>query len=275
MAWAWIRIGSTRSTYSPIRAECRSAVDPAYDDIVRVVVVLGGLVACYAPHVPSGVACDPAAPVCPDGQICRREDGAFTCGGALAIDAALPVVDSPENDPDGPVTSPDGPPRVTYGASIAECIDPGDPDPARCRAVNGAQQLVVDIRDSTTTRPWRGFVRFDTDDQLVGRVVTAVTLRVTATSDAKAPGPSSGEIFRSSPFDLSTLATTTPTRVGSPIAPSQGAVLRLEPVEWPLPVGIVAASSPVFLEINPLDDDGVNYWNSDGANPPELIIDLQ
>ena len=44
------------------------------------------MLGCFSPHAPAGVACDPATPVCPDGETCRAQDGRFVCGGPLAID---------------------------------------------------------------------------------------------------------------------------------------------------------------------------------------------
>jgi hypothetical protein len=40
------------------------------------VVLLAG---CFSPRAPSGVICDPLAPRCPDGQVCRAEAGGHVC----------------------------------------------------------------------------------------------------------------------------------------------------------------------------------------------------
>ena len=67
----------------------------------------------------------------------------------------------------------------------------------------------------------------------------------------------------------------TPEALGNaPIAGTQGAVTRLQVVEWPLPTAVVAAGV-VFLRLATPSSDGVNYWNLDGPEPPRLVIDLQ
>ena len=47
---------------------------------------------CFSPRTPSGVVCDPAAPICPDDQQCVHRSGAYECstgeGDPLAPDAS-------------------------------------------------------------------------------------------------------------------------------------------------------------------------------------------
>jgi len=44
---------------------------------------------------------------------------------------------------------------------------------------------------------------------------------------------------------------------------------------WSLPINLVAANAPVYLAIEPVSADSIRYWNTKGAVPPELVIDLQ
>jgi hypothetical protein len=231
--------------------------------MVRRLVLVGSVLcgACYTPRAPSGAPCDPAAASCPADQVCTTEAGGSFCESSpgLSLDApeAVPV-------------------RLTYVATIAVCIDPRIPDPTLCTALNGGAQLAIDARDSTTMDPWQSYLRFDLDGALAGRTVEAVTLRLVATDDDKAPGPDSGEVWKVKQFTEQTLMTQVPPQLGNqPLASSQGAVAALQPVEWSLPAGLVAPDSAVHLGLVTADEDGVAYWNLDGQNPPELVIDAR
>lgn len=65
---------------------------------------------CFAPRTPTGVVCDPLAPVCPDGQQCVLRGGAYECstgeGDPLAPDALA------DQDGDGVVDTQDLCPTV-------------------------------------------------------------------------------------------------------------------------------------------------------------------
>jgi hypothetical protein len=262
-------------------------VRPAYNTGVRsgarllagiaaasAVASLGG---CFAPTPPSGAPCAPGGTPCPSGQRCVLSGGAHVCTsgtGDPLDDAAL--ADTPT---DGSVDAlPDArlPLEVTYTAVVAECINPAAPDPLACRAVNGNTELAVDLLDSATQNPWEAFIRFDADDQLAGRTVTAVTLRMVVTTSASASGPDSGSVFRVSAFTRASLDTTTPTKLdATALAGSRGAVTQNDVVDWPLSPTLVTSSAPVYLGVYPNDTNGVSYWNLDGTTPPRLIVDAQ
>jgi len=168
------------------------------------------------------------------------------------------------------------PARVDVPASVAACIDPKQPDPAACESFNGGGQLVVDEMDSTTHDPWNSYVRFELPDSLRGRHVAAVTLEVTATDDARAPGTSTGTVWRVAPFSLADLGVAAPALLdAAPLAGSQGAVVQDQVIDWPLPVSVIVPRAPVCLALLGDAVDGVNYWNLDGPAPPRLMIDIE
>lgn len=199
-----------------------------------------------------------------NGFVCSTSDGIST---DAAVDA--PIVDAPPDAPPGTI-------QRTYTAAVAECIDPTQPDPLACRNANGNAQLVIDLRDSTTNEPWHAYVRFDLDGELAGKTVTKLVLRLVVTNASNAPGPDSGSVFEVQPFTLASLSMTAPAKVGNAIAPSTGAVAAGDVVDFTLATPALArANSPVYLGLFPNDDDGVNYFNLDGAMPPRLIVDAQ
>jgi hypothetical protein len=56
---------------------------------------------------------------------------------------------------------------------------------------------------------------------------------------------------------------------------SPGSVAALEPIDWLLPVSVVATTGDVYLGIATRSSSGVNYWNIDGPDPPQLIVDVE
>jgi hypothetical protein len=166
--------------------------------------------------------------------------------------------------------------RMTYTASIAECIDPIQPTATKCTTNNGAEQLVVDGNDGMTNHPWQAYLRFDLDDALDGQTIAGVTLQLTATDNPKANGPDSGDIWHVAAFDPSSLASGAPAKVGgSPLAESRGSVDPLDVVEWRLPPSTVIPGAPVYLGvITTAKTGGVNYWNRAGVDPPRLIVSV-
>jgi len=106
--------------------------------------------------------------------------------------------------------------------------------------------------------------------------VVAVTLRVSTTSDSGAMSDASGEIWQVTAFDRPSLFTMVPSNMGaSPVAANLGPVVLSMTYSWSLPINLVAANAPVYLAIEPVSADSIRYWNTKGAVPPELVIDLQ
>lgn len=77
-------------------------------------------------------------------------------------------------------------------------------------------------------------------------------------------------------LDRNDLFTAAPSKVGSlPVAPSQGAVVQNQEVDFSVTSTQIAANSPVFFGIFALSTSGVGYWNLNGTYPPLLIIEYQ
>ena len=255
---------------------------------MRFALLLALAAGCYAPSVTPGAPCDPQVGNCPRPLMCVTGAAGYTCQlgpGSSGDDAMIDVPSVP--DPDAaidaaPDASPDAPtdaPAVThleYPSVVADCVNRNDPDPDQCIQVNGIGQLSVDAEDSSANNPWDGFVRFDLDNALAGRVVTSVKLRMSTTSNSQTDSDHSGVVWQVQMFTRASLASSLPARVGTvPIAGGQGAVNQNQDVLWPLPTAIVSANSSVYLSIVTPSTDGTNYWNQTGTRPPRLIIDLQ
>jgi hypothetical protein len=164
---------------------------------------------------------------------------------------------------------------ATYVATIAECTDPGAPDPAFCRSVNGNTELPVDQNDDNLNVPFYSYLRFDFDNAIAGREVVAVTLRLVISDGAESDGPMTGEVWRVATFTLADLSTQAPAQLGgAPLAGDQGAVLQLQPVQWTLPTSVIDGG-PLCLGLIPISASGVNYWNLQGADPPRVDLELR
>lgn len=162
-----------------------------------------------------------------------------------------------------------------YPAALAECNDPINLDPDVCELGGNPAMgaMVVDSLDAGAG-PIHGFLRFDLDDAVDPDLVVSVTLRLVATDPTVSQ--SSGEVYRVEPFGLMDLFSVQPATVGPMLAPDQGPVAGGDVVEWVLPPDVLSLGEPsLYLGILPLSTDGVDYWNLDGAEPPELIIEQQ
>ena len=195
--------------------------------------------------------------------------------GPDAPPADAPITPTDDPAPDAPATV-----RFAYPADVAECVDPAAPDPMVCRSENmGASanlfQMVVDLQDTATAHPWVAYVRFPVDNQIAGRTITAIALRVTATDDPAAASNSTGEVFAVAPFSLAELTGIAPAKTGARLVSSQGAVALLDVIEFPLPTDSVRAGESAHFGIFPVSTQGVDFWNSSGPNPPVLIIDVE
>jgi hypothetical protein len=171
---------------------------------------------------------------------------------------------------------------VTYTATIAECIATTNPNPPLCEATAGPGLMTIDF--STTivdggsgNYQTAGFLRFELDGAIAGKTVSAVTLRMTVGNQTNSNSTQSGTISAVSCFTLADLSVAAPAKQGGTISPNQGAVNNQEVVNFPLPAGSVTANQPVCLGIYSVNgvSDGVDYGNTKGTTPPQLIIDYQ
>jgi hypothetical protein len=86
----------------------------------------------------------------------------------------------------------------------------------------------------------------------------------------------SGIVYQSVEFTNADLSTAEPMKAQmAALAPSQGAVVQLQTVEWALPASLASPDGSVYLELETPSADGVDYWDKDGTTPPQLIIDVR
>jgi hypothetical protein len=120
---------------------------------------------CFSPRTPSGVVCDPAAPVCPGGQQCVSRSGAYECstddGDPFAPDA------NPDQDGDGVVDRIDLCPTVADpwqdnedGDRFGDACDPCPPIADDAPADSDGDG-VGDSCDPAPATPGDRIVRFD------------------------------------------------------------------------------------------------------------------
>ena len=156
--------------------------------------------------------------------------------------------------------------------SIAVCTDPAELDPDLCAEEDGPHSLNVDLDDAGLDgQPATAWILFELPDELLELDVQTVVLRLVVTDDDKADAPNTGEVWQTGSFDAVSLTTSQPS-LTTLVGDDGGPVTQGDVVEWSLGPG-VASSSSLFLAVAPTDDDGVNYWNADGPEPPVLVIE--
>jgi len=234
------------------------------------------LAGCYSPRAPFGAPCDPARPACPTGQSCVFQANGTFCD--VAPDAAAsdaPVLIDASIDALPP---PDALMSFTYAPSIVACIDPtaATPDPATCATAAGPNSVRVDAQDGSPLHPWDTFIAIDLDGAFAGMTVTAVHLRMTASTSTSSDSTNSGIVYHSTPFTLADLSVAEPAKAsGTALAPTQGAVAQLQTVDWPLPASLASPGGHVYLELETPSANAVMYWNLAGTTPPQLVVDAQ
>jgi hypothetical protein len=169
-----------------------------------------------------------------------------------------------------------GPGQVEYAAAVADCINPGLPDPDACALEVGQNRMTVDsefdaISDPT---PRHVYLRFNLDGILAGKTIDAVNVRLHVPDTNGSNSTHSGDMWEVAPFDRQALFVGPPAQVGSsPISPNLGAVGIDSDVLFPLPTDSVTAGGSVYLGILPLSTNGVDYLNNGGSEPPALVVD--
>lgn len=164
---------------------------------------------------------------------------------------------------------------LSYQAALAECNDPITLDPDACELVSDPPMgaMTVDLADGGVG-PMNAYLRFDLDDAFVPDLVVSVRLRLVATDLTSAT--TSGEVYSVEPFVLMDLFSLQPAAIGAALAPDQGPVAASDVVEWTLPPDLFALGElSVYLGVLPISSDGVDYWNLDGVEPPQLIVEQQ
>ncbi len=156
---------------------------------------------------------------------------------------------------------------VQYVAVVADCIDTSSPDPDQC--ANPAQALWTD-QPATNA-----YLRFETDGTIAGATIQSATLRLTVGTYSQAQGDTTGELWEVALFTRPDLFNGEPAIVGTALAGDQGVADPGTTVDWPVPVNLIAADTPVFLSVVPISYNSVGYENLAGTHPPRLIVRYQ
>jgi hypothetical protein len=232
------------------------------------------LAGCYSPRAPFGAPCNAGAPACPAGQACVRQDNGTFCD--VPPDAAG---DAPPIEDAAIDTSTDARTAFVYTPSVVACINPKatPPDPAACATAAGPNSVRVDAQDGTTVfHPWDTFVRVDLDGAFAGKTVTGVQLEMTVSTSTSSDSTSSGVVYQATAFTLADLSVAEPAKASATaLAPTQGAVVQLQTVDWPLPASLAAPNGSVYLELETPSANAVMYWDLAGTTPPRLVVDVQ
>lgn len=159
-----------------------------------------------------------------------------------------------------------------YQAAVAECIDPSNPNPDTCATEVGAGLITVDL-DQNGLGERHAFLRFDLDDVFVGKTVDEVLLRLRVPTLMGSDSDQTGDVWQVTEFTRADLFGSEPSNVGSsPVAANLGATPQGALVEFTLPSALVAVDESVFLALRPLSANGVDYIDSEGVEPPALVV---
>lgn len=181
-----------------------------------------------------------------------------------------------------------GPGSLELPAAIATCallsaFPSPHAGPQACEWVASTQAgdpggvMILDtqvVLDGGGNRPGHLFFRFDIPPAVADLQLSAVRLEAQVDDDQEAGGPSAGALYRSDPFDLTSL------EFGAPGYGDAGD----DSADEPLPNGIVTWSfapewlvpgAPLYLRIVPFADDGVLLHSNAAADDlrPRLHID--
>ncbi len=169
------------------------------------------------------------------------------------------------------------PVTLVVSASVAACTDPVANDPAACELSTLTQGLSVDASNealmlSATT----AFVAFELPQGPAGSELLGVELRLTTTDEGSAASMTqTGEVWKTAAFTEQSLSMAQPMLVGDmPLATDQGDAAASEMVVWTLPIAEIDLGVALYLAVVPTTGDGVDYWNTMGAEPPELALEF-
>lgn len=204
--------------------------------------------------------------------------GADGGGGDARADASSDarVADA---SPDGRDGAKDAGGRLaTYPATIADCLEQGELDPNACRSFaesqSGPDQMWVDVRHPPRSE-FRGFLKFDVDDAILGATVSAVRLEVSVASngDAAASAPA---VWQVEEFQTrAELFLTEPMPVGSAALADAPQAIDGSTLTYALPIDSVSPGASLYLGLLPESAAGVALWNANGSRPPQLVIEYR
>lgn len=162
---------------------------------------------------------------------------------------------------------------VTYKATFAGCNSDMNLDIVACEMIVGGGGIMNIDGVTTQNTITRGFVRFDLDGALSGKTIDSVRLRLVTADVSNAQSEMSGAIWEVAPFTKASLGMAQPAELGTAVALDLGAVVPSHEYLWELPAKLVAPNKPVYLGIRTAAENGVDYWNDHGVDPPRLIVD--
>jgi hypothetical protein len=149
----------------------------------------------------------------------------------------------------------------------ADCTDTEDPDADACDEAAAEAAFTIDADAMGFNLEWIGYLRFEPGDELAGKTVESVRLRLVVASEERSDSDDSGEIWLSAPFDREDLNDGAPAFVGdAPVGASVGAVALGQEVTFNL------VDTPIYFAVDTNSIDGVDYLDERSATPPTLVV---
>lgn len=155
----------------------------------------------------------------------------------------------------------------------ADCTDPSEPDPDDCDADTTFGAFTIDADASPFNQEWIGYLRFAPGNELAGKTIDGVQLRLVVVDQAQADADDSGEIWLCEAFDRNDLFEGAPEFIGAAsVGASVGPVARAQQVTFDLVGVTVEADTPIYFAVDTNSMDGVDYADERSATPPTLVV---
>lgn len=160
---------------------------------------------------------------------------------------------------------------------MADCINLNVPDPDVCATASGGDAMSVDLVNDafTPAAPSGAFVRFDLDGTLTGKSIISAAFELRATNGASADSVSSGELWQVAAFTRADLFSGAPAQQGALLGADLGNVAKLQTISWPIPATSISSNGSLYFGVFPLNNNGTDYFNLQGATPPRLVVTYQ
>lgn len=179
-------------------------------------------------------------------------------------------------DTDNDTLTGSGPGFLEVTANFSACRGTNH-GPLEC-AIYASDEVAAIVIDKTSDNGdyLVACLTFEIDDTLTGTTVNQVILEMHTIDEPWASSDGVGEIWEVEPFSKADFDGDLPLQIGlEPIGTKPGVAAVNAPVQWELPIDLVAENTPIYLCAFPLSGDGTYFYSHAGTIPPKLHIEYE